>query len=64
MMMVDDADFFIKHFFMSHTFDKIYFIETFNWIAKVTRMTGHLRLKVVVIHPGSFVLMLSFDVCS
>ena len=27
MMMIDDDDFIIQHFFMSHTFDKIYYIS-------------------------------------
>ena len=51
-MMIDDDDFIIQHFFMSHTFDKI---ETFNWIAMVTRVTGHLRLDKIYFKELSFI---------
>ena len=37
MIMIDDDDFIIQHFFMCHTFDKS---ETFNWIAMVTSETA------------------------
>ena len=59
MMMIDDDDFIILHFFMSRTFDKIYYIsmDFFYLIAMVTNEADQKLFQGVVIHPGSFVLM-------
>ena len=64
MMMMMMMMMILSIFFMSHTFDNIYyFIETFNWTAMVTRVTGHLRLDKRYFKELSFIQVALTGLC-